>query len=63
MTSRLENMIRELLESLKNIPLVKAIALYSCKGSIIVISIWTHIIITRYNAKEKELRIKKENTK
>lgn len=39
--------------------LVKAIALPSyIQKNIIVITIWAHVIITRYNAKEKEIRIK-----
>lgn len=51
-------MIRGLLEDHKNTPLVKAIASPSCiQGSIIVIFIWAHII-TRYSAKEKEIRRK-----
>lgn len=51
-------MIKELKES-SSVTLVKAIAPSSCiKGSIVVISIWAHIIIIMYNAKEKEIRIK-----
>ena len=39
--------------------LVKAIALpWYIQKSIIVITIWAHVIIARYNAKEKEIRIK-----
>lgn len=49
--------------NLNYVTLVKAIALFSwTKGSIIVISIWAHIII-RYKAKDKEIKIKSKTQK
>lgn len=44
-------------------PLVKAIASSSCIKKSDVITVWTHVIITRYNVKEKDIRIKKTKHK